>query len=271
MPEIITTRIRSTFRDAASGVVLRDIDRMWQGEGFAPGEITEIRDGQRVTRWKEYELSVDWTNRAHAARVIRVYETFLSEWGDDIERFTRVLTLDGWAIDEHRRIAPTSSRLSSLSGLDTLRDAGGILDAFQRIDLLLDSDPAGVVGAVKELIESTAKTVLDDLEIAYASDESVPGLISKTQTALGLAAAGVDGNLDTSAAVRRVLGGLSSIANGITELRNAEGGGHGRSRGTNLTARHARLAVNVGRAWCEIVLDTFGDSAAPWRTQTTNR
>jgi hypothetical protein len=270
VPEVISNRIKSTFRDAASGFVLRDIDRMWEGEGFAPGEITVIRDGQRVTRWKEYELSVDWTNRAHAARVIRVYETFLSEWTGDLERFLRVLTLEGWTVDEHHRITPTSTRLNSLSGLDTLREAGGILDAFQRIDLLLDSDPAGVVGAVKELIESTAKTVLDDLAIAYASDESLPGLIAKTQIALGLAAAGVDDSLDSAPAVRRILGGLSSIANGIGELRNTEGGGHGRSRGTNLTSRHARLAVNVGRAWCEIVLDTYGDAAAPWRTRTTS-
>jgi len=69
--------------------------------------------------------------------------------------------------------------------------------------------------------------------------------------------------------VKKILGGLKSVAIGISELRNREGSGHGRTRGTNLAARHARLSLNAGRAWCEIVLDTFGDPDAPWRNRST--
>jgi hypothetical protein len=268
MPDLISGRVRAVFRDASSGyTVLRDIDRIWQSEGFAPGVAT-INGGQRVTLWSEYESSVDWTNRGHANRVIRVYESFLTEFvGDDTERFTRVLNLDGWAVDDQRRITATALRLDALSGLDQLRDGSGIIDAFRRIDLLLDDDPAGVVGAVKELIESTAKTVLEHLDEPFAANDDIPALVTKTQQALGLAVSNVDTSLDGSDSVKKILGGLKGIAIGITELRNAEGSGHGRTRASNLTARHARLAVNAGRAWCEIVLDTFGDESAPWRTR----
>ena len=48
------------------------------------------------------------SSRAHSCRVIRVYETFLSERGGEIERFARVLTLDGWAIGAH---LPAADRL----------------------------------------------------------------------------------------------------------------------------------------------------------------
>jgi hypothetical protein len=268
MPDLISGRVRAVFRDASSGyTVLREIDRIWQSEGFAPG-IATINGGQRVTLWSEYESSVDWTNRGHVNRVIRVYESFLSEFvGDDTERFTRVLSLDGWAVDDQRRITATALRLDALSGLDQLRDGSGIIDAFRRIDLLLDDDPAGVVGAVKELIESTAKTVLEHLNEPFAANDDIPALVTKTQQALGLAVSNVDTSLDSSDSVKKILGGLKGIAIGITELRNAEGSGHGRTRASNLTARHARLAVNAGRAWCEIVLDTFGDESAPWRTR----
>ena len=266
MPDLISGRVRGVFRDAASGVVLRDIDRIWQAEGFAPGGFVGYAGGQRATLWAEYESAVNWTNRGHVNRVIRVYESFLSEFGgDDTSRFERVLNLDGWAIDDQRRISATALRLDSLSGLDTLRDSAGISDAFRRIDLLLDDDPAGVVGAVKELIESTAKTVLEHLGETLTGQEDLPHLISKAQEELGLAVSKVDEGLDSAAPVKKILGGLKGIAIGITELRNAEGSGHGRTRRTNLTPRHARLAVNAGRAWCEIILDTYGDPDAPWR------
>jgi len=268
MPDLISGRVRAVFRDACSGyTVLRDIDRIWQSEGFAPG-VAAITSGQRVTLWSEYESSVDWTSREHVNRVVRVYESFLTEFvDDDTERFTRVLNLDGWVIDEHRRIVMPALRFNSLSGLDQLRDSSGIIDAFRRIDLLLVDDPAGVVGAVKELIEATAKTVLEHLDEPYLAVDDIPALVSKAQQALGLAVSNVVGDVDGAASTKKILGGLKGIAIGITELRNAEGSGHGRTRASNLTARHALLAVNAGRAWCEIVLDTFGDPSAPWRNR----
>lgn len=162
MTDLITGRVRAVFRDAVSQrMVLREIDRIWQAEGFAPGTTTFL-GGQRVTLWAEYEASVDWASLEHIRRVLRVYESFLIEFGgDDITPFTRVLELDGFSVDPSRKITMVGGALSSLSGLDGLRDASGIRDAFRRIELLLDSDPAGVVGAVKELIEATAKTVLE--------------------------------------------------------------------------------------------------------------
>ncbi|KAB1643902.1 abortive infection family protein [Gulosibacter chungangensis] len=266
MTDFITGRVRAVFRDAVSQrMVLREIDRIWQAEGFAPGTTTFL-GGQRVTLWAEYEASVDWASLEHIRRVLRVYESFLIEFGgDDITPFTRVLEVDGFSVDSSRKITMVGGALSSLSGLDGLRDASGIRDTFRRIELLLDSDPAGVVGAVKELIEATAKTILEHLGETVAKDADLPSLLSRTQDVLGLSASGVSGTVDSSGAIKKVLGGLKGVAIGITELRNAEGSGHGRTRASNLATRHARLAVNAGRTWCEIVLDTYGDPAAPWR------
>lgn len=59
MAELITGRVRATFRDAVSPLMtLRRIDRIWQSEGFAPG-TTSINAGQRVMLWAGYEASVD--------------------------------------------------------------------------------------------------------------------------------------------------------------------------------------------------------------------
>jgi hypothetical protein len=151
-----------------------------------------------------------------------------------------------------------------LSGLDRLRDPAGIEDAFRRINLLLGDDPAGVVGAVKELIEATAKTVLNEMAQSIPPNADLPALVGAAQKALGLTPSGT-GSVDSSEPVKKVLGGLKGIAIGLGELRNAEGSGHGRAKASGLEARHARLALNAGRTWCEIVLDTFIDPRAPWR------
>ena len=265
MTDLISGRVRGVFRAAASGVVLGDIDRIWQAEGFAPGAAT-ADGGQRVTRWSEYESSVDWSNPAHTRRVLRVYESFLSEFvTDNAAQFTRALALDGFTIDDLGRINAQSSPVRDLSGLDALRDPSGIRDAFSRIELLLDANPAVVVGAVKDLIEATAKTVVEALGGTYHRSDEMPALATNVQDSLGLTARGVPDSVDSAPSIRRVLGGLASVAQGIAELRNVGGSGRGRSTAPNLSHRHARLALNAGRAWREITLDTYADPAAPWR------
>ncbi|MGA6159751.1 abortive infection family protein [Stenotrophomonas sp. NPDC087984] len=67
--------------------------------------------------------------------------------------------------------------------------------------------------------------------------------------------------------MKKILGGVASIAVGVAELRNrGYGTGHGQSSApTNLGIRHARLAANAAITWCQLMLDTLGDPAAPWR------
>lgn len=271
MPDLINGRIRAAFRTLASGIVLRQVDALWQAEGFTHANDYPMIAGERESLWAAYEAGIDWANPDQAARVLRVYEVVLAEhagWEDTRNRLVRALNRDGWKVDEYHRIVSIDESgvlIAPLSGLGTIRNPAGIEEALNRLNLLLDSDPAGVVGASKELIEATAKTVLDQLNIAYTDREDFSALVPRAQSALGLGAGGVDGTVDAANSIRRILGGLASIAQGIDELRNAEGGGHGRVRGTRLTIRHARMVMNAARTWCEIVLDTLGDTDAPWR------
>lgn len=128
-----------------------------------PGPTT-LLGSQRVVLSAEYEASVVWVDFEHNRRVLQVYANSLIEFGGDyVTPFTSVLEIDGFSVDASRYITMLGGVRSSLSGLDGLRDASGISDTFRRVELLLDSDPAGVVGAVKELIDATAKMVLEFL------------------------------------------------------------------------------------------------------------
>jgi hypothetical protein len=58
-----------------------------------------------------------------------------------------------------------------------------------------------------------------------------------------------------------------ALTSGLVELRNrGYGTGHGPGMArTGLGSRHARLAINAAKLWCEFMLDTLGDERAPWR------
>jgi len=156
------------------------------------------------------------------------------------------------------------SATSPLSGLELLRDPSGIREAFQTASEQLTTDPAAVVGAAKDLVEATAKTVLVELGSPANAKTDIGPLAKEVQERLGLRAGGAD-SPDSSDAVKKVLGSLTGIVIGITELRNVAGRGHGRATASNLGTRHARLMLNAARTWCEIVLDTYLDLDAPWK------
>jgi len=77
--------------------------------------------------------------------------------------------------------------------------------------------------------------------------QDLPVLIKQAQDALGLHPATAQPGPDGTGAVKRILGGLTSIAVGLGELRNLYGTGHGpKGRRVGLQPRHAQLAVNAG-------------------------
>ncbi|NHW87555.1 abortive infection family protein, partial [Escherichia coli] len=87
--------------------------------------------------------------------------------------------------------------------------------------------PAQAIGSAKELVEATAKTMLDELGISFdGKTAKLPQLIDRAQRELGLHPQTVAPGPDGSQAVKRILGGLSGIALGLGELRN-EGWGTG--------------------------------------------
>jgi Abortive infection C-terminus len=147
-----------------------------------------------------------------------------------------------------------------------LRDPAAIREQLGRLQRIAESDPPLAIGTAKELVESTAKTVLQERGLPVNGKDDLPMLVKKSQEALGLHAATAQGP-DGAGSVKRILGGLTSIAVGLGELRNRYGTGHGPSgKRVGLRPRHARLAVNAAVTWCSVMLDTLADNEAPWRS-----
>jgi hypothetical protein len=156
--------------------------------------------------------------------------------------------------------------------LTGLTDPSGIRAELERIRRALPDDPAGAIGAAKQLVEATAKVVLTERRLPVAVDAKVPELVKAAQQALQLHPSSILPGPDSSDAVKKILGGVSSIAVGVAELRNrGYGSGHGQaSTPAGLSPRHAHLAVNAAITWCHLLLDTLADPTAPWRRRVSS-
>ncbi|ETJ98058.1 abortive infection protein, C-terminal domain protein [Propionimicrobium sp. BV2F7] len=229
----------------------------------------------RRTRTNDYLNAIDWTDANQCNRAIKAMERILIPISPEMsfsyttttwDVFTRYLREDGWEINLKGEISPLPyiNHLSLLSAVE-LKDASAIHEQLERLRRSQD-DPAAVIGAAKELIESTAKVILNELNKTVEPKAKFNVLVKQVQAALGLdpsTVSGVDGEQST----KRILGGASSIAFGLNELRNAgHGTGHGPATArVGLHPRHARLAVNAAALWCELILETYADPKAPWR------
>ncbi|QQR83342.1 abortive infection family protein [Candidatus Peregrinibacteria bacterium] len=58
--------------------------------------------------------------------------------------------------------------------------------------------------------------------------------------------------------IKRLLSNLSTVVNGISELRNLYGSGHGKKKHyTSLEPRHARLAVGASSVLATFIIETY--------------
>jgi hypothetical protein len=274
--ELVSPAVRNAFRSLATDLTVRIVAELWEDHGFAPVPPEKLKyndPGQRRTEFMLYAEGVDWTDESHVRRALLVFEDFIGTcknqgWQTDtwLEDIRVRLERDGFTLDEKGRITWQSPLLLARN-LSDLSDASGIVIELERIRRDLNTDPQGAIGAGKQLIEATAKTALRELAIEVDKNAALPSLISTVHKELRLDAASAPEGPDGSKAIKKILSGAVNIAVGVAELRNQGfGSGHGQaSAPSGLGVRHARLTVNAAVTWCELILDTLADPAAPWR------
>jgi hypothetical protein len=276
--ELISRRTRSAFRNLATDVALKALTEYWQDERFVAVENPANEETSvRRRKFDEFADHVDWSDPGQVDRALRVFEHMLRfyhrepNFEDKVFNDVReYLPDDGLRLDEHYKIQWVRPHGLETS-LNNLTEASGIRAEIARVQKALPDDPGGAIGAAKQLIEATAKVVLTERNEPFDGKADVPELVKRAQQSLklhpsSLAPGGSD--VDGADALKKILGGVSAIAVGIAEFRNKHGSGHGQVRTpSGLSIRHAHLAVNAASTWCQLLLDTLADPAAPWHKQ----
>ncbi len=166
---------------------------------------------------------------------------------DDARALVRAPQRDGAPVDDDGNLvlgatAPTLA----VEKFDRLEEPPVLMEHLGRIEAGIAADPAAAIGSAKELVESSFKFVLDDYGVEYPRAVGLTDLYKPVARELRLSRESVPASAKGSAAAHRVLQNLATAVQGLAELRNELGLGHGRTaRSPALVRHHARLAANL--------------------------
>lgn len=261
--ELISRVTRRHFREWLVGWTLREIDDLFTSHGFEQAFIPPefLPNGQRRSAVEQFYESINWSSPEHVTRVLRIYEDIIFKIQDRslpyVAELFRYLERDGYVLEGNSLVAKGGANGLSPAVIASL-GSKHLAEHIQRIERSLADDPAQAIGSAKELLESTLKTILEGMGLAYGQDDDIPKLLKSTQAALDLAPSGVHAEKRGGDIIKRTLSNLGSVAIGIAELRNLYGTGHGKGRShKGLSVRHARLAVSASAALCMFLLETY--------------
>ena len=139
-------------------------------------------------------------------------------------------------------------------------DPGYIAQQITRMETAVLNDPSLAIGTAKELVETCCKTILEARNVSFSKAADLPELIKATVKILALAPENIPDSNKAADTIRRLLNNLATITQGIAELRNQYGTGHGKvARSKGLGPRHAKLAVGAASTLAVFLAETHNE------------
>ncbi len=126
----------------------------------------------------------------------------------------------------------------------------------------IEKDTDLAIGTAKELLETTCKSILKQKAIEIDSKWTLPQLLKTTTNCLDFFPKEVEEPEKAEKGIRQILGGISSIVQGISEIRNSYGTGHGKDADfKGLEIKFAKLLVGLVSEIAIFYLATNGETA----------
>ncbi|MGE0651252.1 MAG: abortive infection family protein [Alphaproteobacteria bacterium] len=190
-----------------------------------------------------------------AERLCQFYNEFLKKDGFQIVEKTR---LSGKPVFVGRHVGVVSAPGISISR-DTFSgaDEGYVAQQITRMEMAVQNDAGLAIGTAKELVETCCRTILVERGIEIPPSATLPQLVRLTAKELELTPSDIPDQSKAAETIRRLLSNLATITQGIAELRNQYGTGHGReATAKGLTPRHAKLAVGAASTLAVFLVET---------------
>ncbi len=233
--------------------------------------------GARRSLVEQYYASLDCSKAEDVAKLLQAYASILARveergpFPDDREIERRLAERDrlvGWLRKDG--FTYSDGRISRLPGVEQLSGMAAKLDApylmtqIRRMEDAIETDPRLAIGTAKELVETTCKTILAELKRPVDPALELTALVKATRAALKLLPGDVPDQAKAADTIRRVLSNLGTVVQGLAELRNSYGTGHGpHGKPKGLLPRHARLAAGAASLLATFLLETHEERNIP--------
>ncbi len=194
-------------------------------------------------------------NPEEVERLKQTFNEFLRKDGYEIVERTRI---SGKPVFAARIYTPTGKApLQSIRKVLDSADTNYVLQQITRMESAINEDPDLAIGTAKELIETCCKTILKERGAEIQGNPDLPQLVKQTARELALIPEAIPDESKAVETIRRLLSNLATITQGIAELRNHYGTGHGKAASMRgLQPRHAKLAVGAASTLAVFLLET---------------
>ncbi len=183
--------------------------------------------------------------------------------------YNNYLKNDGYQVVEKTKISgkpvfigryvgsPVAPGISAAKEIWSGTDLSYVSQQITRMETSVNQDPELAIGTAKELVETCCKSILNECNISFSNSDDLPTLVKKTVKQLQLTPADIPEMAKASDTIKRLLSNLAAITQGVAELRNHYGTGHGKlvvNKG--LQSRHAKLAVGAASTLAVFLTET---------------
>lgn len=229
----------------------------------APGLPPVGNKVQKVTEWLH---TADNDPETDAYRVLGcVLENFMElhtsdpDWLNYRMQVTDILAEYGFAYETGGNIRGCAIGVASRS-LETIirqRDFTNVEREFTRALTTVESDPAQAVTAACAIVESLCKVYIEDNDREFSGDQTLKPLWKVVRGHFSQYFSAQPGSLEAND-ILVILGGLTSVLNGVGDLRTHAGSAHGRGRESfQVGPPDARLAVHAAHTLVAFVLEKW--------------
>ena len=189
------------------------------------------------------------------ARLLESVNEFLRPDGVELFESSRI---SGRPVFAARRLSVQNATvITAVQAVTTLLNADYVRQQTDRLLIALDEDAELAIGTAKEFVETMCKTILEEKGLPVDPSWDFPKLVRGTMKELKLVPDQVANTTKGADAIRVLLMNLASVANGMAEVRNMYGTGHGKSAKTKgLQTRHARLAIGAASTLAVFLYET---------------
>ncbi len=176
-------------------------------------------------------------------------------WATARDRITRALAGQGLSYQTGGIIlgGVLATPSQSLEQIIQNRDLPTLRIEFRRALANVESDPPAAITAACAILEALCKVYIATEGLPMPSDQSLRPLWRVVQEHLNLDPANA-----VDADMKRILGGMASIVQGVGAFRTHAGSAHGRGPSPpSAEPRHARLTVHAAETLVGFVLETW--------------
>lgn len=188
-------------------------------------------------------------------RLCQLYNSHLKNDGYQITEKTRI---SGKPVFIGRFIGTSvSPGINAVKETLSGTDVAYVSQQITRMEASVNQDPELAIGTAKELVETCCKSILSECNVTYSNVDDLPKLVKSTVQQLQLTPADIPDKAKASDTIKRLLSNLASITQGVAELRNHYGTGHGKLvANKGLQPRHAKLAVGAASTLAVFLTET---------------